>query len=937
MNIRSFNRNKDNLLHLLADLEENGVIIHVIGLCETFLTPTSQDLADIENYSAIHKTRDGKLGGGTTLLIHDSVKLVRVLDTPFGSCFESTTAEVKFRNKSILVSEFYRPPNSDNNIFNEMLQQYLSIVKGFDLCFLCSDHNYNFLNSGAHKEIMNFFDYLLNEDLIPYILKPTRITHKSSTLIDNIFVKSKAIMPNNSFVIVDGMSDHYPCLLSYSLKISSSHDAPDLVIERRKLNDTALLKIQQSLLFHDWTGIVDMTVDRSYEYLIAVITNAMDKHAPVKKTVIKADYKFAQPWISVQLLKYNRKCRALCNKARHMGLVADHDKYKTYRNTLNQLKLHQKRTHYQEVFTKVGKNSKLLWNVINGVLKNCNNKMETVELLYDGHLLTDKKQICNAFNEHFVKIGSRVQSSITNTDTADLCSNIHRAGKEMKFSPVTEGEICKIVNKMKNKESRGLDDISNALLKKLVAVLKQPLCVIFNKSLNIGTFPDLMKIAKVLPLFKHGEKQIPDNYRPISLLPVISKVLEKIMYTQMVSHLEETNALYARQYGFRKNSSTCDVVTNLVGEILNAFEDNRMVLAVFIDLKKAFDTVSHCHIFSKLETLGVRGTELKWFRSYLENRRQCVELHSMRSEMKRLPTGVPQGSLLGVLLFKIDINDVFKSLKQSMSILYADDTTLFITGKSLHFLRVKMQHDLLLLSKWLSTNKLKLNISKTKCMLFHKEGLTPDVELEVDGETVQMVKKFMFLGVVLDGSLSFESHFEMLHNKLQRSAFVIRKLSHIFPKSCMPTLYFASYHSHLSYCLLVWFPLLSKKLQNLLSTVQKRIVRNVCNIKPISHCMKLFKEKRILTVVDLVKVSNCKLIHRILNGTCPKPISHFFRMNYGTRSMNVVVPKHSLTKLNKSFLCKSVIDWCSVRTDIKKTTNTKQFSIKLKKDLLTNY
>ena len=238
------------------------------------------------------------------------------------------------------------------------------------------------------------------------------------------------------------------------------------------------------------------------------------------------------------------------------------------------------------MFTKVGKNSKLLWNVINGVLKNCNKKMETVELLYDGHLLTDKKEICNAFNEHFAGVGSRVQSLIPSSDTADTCINISKISKMLKFSPVTEGQICKIVNKMKSKESHGLDNISNALLKKLIAVLKQSLCVIFNKSLNAGIFPDLMKLAKVLPLLKNGDKHIPDNYKLISLLPVISKVLEKIVFVQMVSHLEESNPVYAQQYGFRKNFSTCDAVTNLVGEILNAFDDNRMVLAVFIDLKR---------------------------------------------------------------------------------------------------------------------------------------------------------------------------------------------------------------------------------------------------------------------------------------------------------------------------------------------------------------
>ena len=210
-----------------------------------------------------------------------------------------------------------------------------------------------------------------------------------------------------------------------------------------------------------------------------------------------------------------------------------------------------------------------------------------------------------------------------------------------------------------------------------------------------------MKLAKVIPLFKGGERDLPDNYRPISLLPVISKVLEKIVYLQTTEHLDECNVIYPRQFGFRKNHSTSDAIINFVGEILGAFNSNLMLLSIFVDLKKAFDTVSHSLIAEKLSCLGIQDITLQWYNSYLCGREQQVMLNDSVSVKAKVKVGVPQGSLLGVLLFQILINDFPNCLKFCSSILSADDTTIYCIGKSICFLKCKMQADLDSLSVWL--------------------------------------------------------------------------------------------------------------------------------------------------------------------------------------------------------------------------------------------
>ena len=625
LNIRSLHKNCDQLVMLLKDLQERGIIVHAIGLAETFLTETSKNFVSVENYQILHRCRTSRCGGGTSLLIHDSVKLQSIVDTPFNEFFESIAATVTYRGHSIFVAEFYRPPNNSNDrAVKDCLSELLMKSKNFDLCFLCTDQNYDLIKTDSHKQTREFFAFLVDNNCIPYILKPTRVTHVSSTLIDNIYVKSKSkrLRRNVSYIITDSMSDHYPCLLAYSLA-NCKPNLDDLYIEKRKISDEAVLKVQQDLLFHDWCYLdTNISVNDSYEYLSNTIENSLNKHAPKKTVKIRADERFMEPWLTVKIQKYNQKCRKLCDRARTSKDPAKFNKYKEYRNALNRIKHHEKRAYYKELFERIGKTSKFLWEVVKGIVKKANNKLSTPEILHNNVLYSDEKVVCNLFNDHFVTAGERVKASIKTRSKVNPCQYVHKVPDIFRFTTVTEGEICRIVYNMKPKTSSGIDNISNWLLKKLIHVIKLPLCMIIKRSLFEGVYPDLLKIATVHPLHKGGDKMLTDNYRPISLLPVISKVLEKLVFNRVTNYLEKNNVIYAKQYGFRRGHSTTDAIFNLVGEILKAFENDQMVLSIFIDLRKAFDTVSHSVLLEKLAKLGIISTELNWFESYLNDRKQ---------------------------------------------------------------------------------------------------------------------------------------------------------------------------------------------------------------------------------------------------------------------------------------------------------------------------
>ena len=276
----------------------------------------------------------------------------------------------------------------------------------------------------------------------------------------------------------------------------------------------------------------------------------------------------------------------------------------------------------------------------------------------------------------------------------------------------------------------------------MCASIRIPFTFICNLSLRTGIFPDAMKIAKIQPLHKGGDKTTCENFRPISLLPVFSKVLEKVVFYKVVEHLESNQILYTRQYGFRKNHSTNDAVVDLVNEILKGNENGNDILAVFIDLKKAFDTCTFDNIIRKLCKYGIDGHLLDWFENYFRGRKQYTVVNGHSSCLKEILIGVPQGSLLGVLCFQIIINDLYKCLKWSSSILYADDTTIFLKGKNLKFLVTKLNADLQHLKLWLEANQLCLNVKKTKFMLFSLKPYEGDINLYIGTDKLEMVDDF---------------------------------------------------------------------------------------------------------------------------------------------------------------------------------------------------
>jgi hypothetical protein len=464
----------------------------------------------------------------------------------------------------------------------------------------------------------------------------------------------------------------------------------------------------------------------NYDVFHDQIVSTKDKY--ISHKFVKFDkYKHKDnPWITHGIIKSIKFRDILYRKL--LSTPSDAPNYnalnmnlKTYRSLLKRIIRESKRVYFSSIFQKYKHNLKQTWYTINSIL--CKSKKNTTklsEILIDGKKYTNDLEIATQFNNYFVGIGPTLSNRINVSDNVShhryltrriLCS--------FKFDLVTEDNVLKIINSLQLKNSYGHDGISVRILKGIAPSILKAITLIINQSLITGIFPDKLKIARVIPLFKKGTATDMNNYRPISLLTATSKVFEKVAFTQLYSYFQMNNLFHGSQYGFRPLHSTELAALDLVDRVSFDLENKNNSIAIYMDLSKAFDTLDHDILLSKLHYYGIEGSSLDWFKSYLSNRKQYVDINDATSSHATISTGVPQGSILGPLLFIIYINDIPASSNYFKPILYADDTTLLstfdikdITQENINNFALKINSELANVYAWLCTNKLSLNKKK---------------------------------------------------------------------------------------------------------------------------------------------------------------------------------------------------------------------------------
>ena len=935
-NARSLNANFRKIEQYLELLNRS---FDIIAITETWETDLHQQINFLTDYTPYSVNRKQQRGGGVSIYVKNNLqcKLLDNLSDCYENLFECVTVEISHQSKrSTVISCIYRKPGTNITEFSDTLEELLNPLKHKDL-YVCGDLNIDLLKYEAHDQTRNFMDMFFSLGLFPLITKPTRITNYSESLIDNIFTNVLNNQHRNGILITD-VSDHLPIFtISESKKIPN--DKPEYVI-CRKINDNTIKKLRDSLNNVDWSSVHESkNVNESYIEFTNLFMNCVNKCCPNTKVKLETKLK-SKPWFSNSLKNACKKKNNLYQKFLKSRNKFDENRYKMYRNKLTAILRNCEKDYLDKQFENAKGDIKKTWSIINKLIKPANRAGQYKDLMSGDKTAAN---IANGFNDFFTNVGPRLASKIEPSAQSHDHFLKNRVISNMFIKPVTEDELISTVKNLEGKTSLDCLGVNMNLIKQIIPSIKNQLLDICNKSFEQGIFPDEMKTARVIPIFKSGNKTDFNNYRPISLLSQFSKILEKLFTTRLDSFLAKNDVLYRSQYGFQKNRSTSTAVIELLEEISNNIEQKNVTAGIFIDLKKAFDTVNHDILISKLEHYGLRGVAKSWIESYLRNRKQYVVIDGTESDKQTVHCGVPQGSVLGPKLFLLYVNDITNTSDLLKFILFADDTTILCSSSNIKNLITIINNELNNLCDWFAANKLSLNVSKTNYIIFNKNNNDErihDPQIKIRDQVIEKVKVSKFLGLQIDDKLNWKQHISHVQTKLSKTIAIMCKMRHYLNENTLRTIYCSLYLPYLNYCSEIWGNTYKTSTRKIILS-QKKAVRIICKAGRLDHSTPLFKKLKLLKFNDLVQYKTAITMHKVFYKQMPPNILRYFtprQSNYASRHTNNFLKTQYRT--NTKAHCMSIVGvniWNNLHqklTDINKLTS---FKYKLKKDLLETY
>lgn len=761
----------------------------ILVLSETWLKGDIKDSEVALNGFNINRIDRASRGGGVAVYTKACLTSHTLYSVSVKNSFEFIALKVIYgqNNNALVIIGIYRPPSAPVKALDQ-LAELLSIYADTETIIL-GDFNIDWSSaaSGRMKEVaasLNFTQ-LISEPTRPNLLNPSK-----STTIDLIF-SNRPDKVTNTWVFDLGVSDHCPTACTRDSHIKK---APPHIVTKRSLRHFSEQAFINDLYTSNIHSTTDMpNVDLALDCFISNFNAIANTHAPFKKFRVKDR---TNPWFTTELstmLIVRNKAWAL---ARRTKAASDWTYFRQIRNKFTAAVRQAKSNYNIDMLSSSSSNPKIFWKAFKSF--NGNSSPTPTSVMSEDCRLVDSNDICSAFNKHFSVAGlifddhlseqsnrnfiSESPCSFNGDHIVPLDSAVH-----FSLSPFTTSEVLGALSNMNSRCSTGEDNLDPFLLKLSAPYIAEEITYIFNLSISSATFPQLWKMAHVSPLHKSGAKDDLNNYRPISKLPCLSKILESLTNNQLKAFLSRHSILATHQSGFRAQHSTITAATLVLNDIVSALDRKEHCAALFVDLTKAFDTVDHALLLHKLMDIGFDSNASNWFKSYLSNRFQCVKAGVAKSDFLPLRKGVPQGSVLGPILFTIFINDIVSSLSSSRVHLYADDTILYCTANTITLAIDSLQQAFNTLQKSLFNLKLVLNPNKTKFMLFSKaKGIKSGAFhlTTLTGCDIEQVPVYKYLGIWIDENLNFSFHIDCLAKQLrQKMGFLYRHKSSL-PLSC---------------------------------------------------------------------------------------------------------------------------------------------------------
>ena len=817
MNIRSIQKHFNELTLLLHSLDE---LVDVVVLTETW-SDGNTNIPHKDGYCVFSTHRSVNRADGVVVYVRERLQPSTIEYTITDS--NCVRIDVTDGGRLYTLICVYRSPSvADTLPFIHSLTQHISHNKYTNRVIVIGDININISNSPTkHHQADDYLNSMIRCGFRSCIDIPTRVTQDTESCIDHIFVNFNSDKKFTTMTLENTITDHFPIFIHI----------PNLPIQTYNKNITQLghsinyTQIKQHLKNEKWYTVYNSQhPNTSYSYFHEILTKHIQNNTNTYR--LRKKVKPIKPWITRALIEAIQRRNQMNLKRKQQPENLDlTQQYKSYRNTLTILIQHTKNTYYRTQIHSAGRSMRKIWEVVRQATDGkARIKDEITEITtnFESVRINDNPgKVADIFNTHFATIGSKMAQHLLSTQNKTLQHILHNytphttVQHSFFLNPVTEGEVITTINSLNTNSASGSDGINNTLLKDIKNFIAKPLTHIINQSFRLGYFPDQLKQSTIIPLFKSGDRKTLANYRPISLTSNIAKVFEKAMKNRLVKYLEKFNLISCNQYGFRRARGTHDALFELTKYITSALDEGDKCIAVFLDLAKAFDTVSHDLLLKKLESVGVRGIAHNWFNTYLTNRTQTVKIDNHVSGRAVIEYGVPQGTILGPILYLIYANDLCNLSVEGRLISFADDTALLLRADTWDEAFRMAESEISLIQSWLNINLLTLNIDKTSFLTFSLTETTKPSNKTLtihtcshnqmcDCPKIKQSNEIKYLGLIVDDRLHWDKHTSQLTLRLRKLIYKFVQLRRVLPQDILKSVYYALVESTLSYGILVW-------------------------------------------------------------------------------------------------------------------------------------
>ena len=822
-NVRGLNESK------LRSIATSLCEFDIITLSETFLSSASNHDLLLPGYHPIVRRDRGSFGGGVAVFIRENIVYKRLSDFEIYNDLENIWLEINTLEGKILVSIVYRPPN--NNMFWDLLDaniEYVKSISNSHYMMLIGDMNSDFSTPNGKR----LLEVCSLQNLTYHITEPTRITGSSSSCLDQILTNFPNFVSSTSVDMPVSTNDH--CTIGIQLKF----DHPKEVPYHRLIwlyDNGDFNAFRQALKSVDWDECFSCdNLDETCEMWTTKVLNTARAFIPNKVVLVRPKDK---PWYSNELRLLKRKVKRIYDKAKRTNQEGHWNRYKQlqlqYKQSLDEAaSAHKNNLH--DKLTK-NRNSKTWWGIVRNILgRGSTESYAPIEDPATKSFVYDSKAKANLFNSSFLSHSDiDISNASLPNEQITECTNL------IDHIDVHEKEIAELLNIIDVNKATGPDGISGRILKEAGLAIVPSLTKIIKLSLETSLVPKHWKKANVIPIHKKESKNLVTNYRPISLLPIVSKVLERIVFRNLYNFLHQNSLLSVHQSGFRPNDSTINQLSYVYHEFCKALDMKKDVHIVFCDISKAFDKVWHQGLLYKLNELGVKGKLLKWFEDYLSDRKQRVIIRGESSSWGDIMAGVPQGSVLGPLLFLVYINDLEKNVNCNLK-MFADDTCIYVTTDNPSLSSAHLNENLANVKRWADQWLVNFNPGKTKSMVITNRNVHHP-PLYFDNNQIEVVKKHKHLGIVFNDKLNWSSHISSIVSGVSRMLDVLYKLAKDTDRESLETIYKTFIRSKLEYACIIWDDCTEQD-ANLLENCQLKAARIVTGAKRGTSHQLLYNE-----------------------------------------------------------------------------------------------